>query len=327
MIWVGRENLMTKKIEILLSCYNGESYVREQLESYVRLNNFCEVAVLIRDDGSCDGTLDILKEYEKRYGFRVIAGENIGLAASLHELITKRDRDCEYFAFSDQDDVWLPDKLESAIEFIEQSGNVGPIYYAAMSKLVDGSLNEIGSTFKPKKELSFYNAMIQNVCIGHTTVFNEDLAKLLEREYSSDILVTDSWTYLLASAAGGVIFEPKETALYRQHGNNVIGYETSGVKSLFMRLKRALTTRKAEQIARQLRAFVKCYGDIIPEEYKREAERFLSGGKNFFTRLAYIFTTKAYRQTLFENLVFKLMYVLGKYKIKNKITKQKEQPK
>ena len=93
-----------KKIEILLSTYNGEKYLREQLDSFISLENYSDVKVLIRDDGSTDSTRAILEEYRIQHGFEVILGDNIGLNASMHLLMLAADRECEYFAFSDQDD-------------------------------------------------------------------------------------------------------------------------------------------------------------------------------------------------------------------------------
>ena len=110
-----------KEVEILLSTYNGEKHLREQLDSFVSLENFSSVKVLIRDDGSTDSTREILCEYRDKHGFEVIFGENIGLNLSLHQLILAADKEMKYFAFSDQDDVWLPDKLTRAISSLSVS--------------------------------------------------------------------------------------------------------------------------------------------------------------------------------------------------------------
>ena len=79
-----------KKIQILLSTYNGEHFLREQLDSFLRLEGFDNVAVLIRDDGSTDSTRDILREYSEKHGFEVILGDNVGLNASMMELTSGR---------------------------------------------------------------------------------------------------------------------------------------------------------------------------------------------------------------------------------------------
>ena len=103
--------VLNKRIQILMSTYNGEKYLREQLDSFVNLDNFEEVKVLIRDDGSTDSTLEILDEYRLKYGFEIIKGINIGLNKSMMNLFKECDMECDYFAYSDQDDVCLSDKL------------------------------------------------------------------------------------------------------------------------------------------------------------------------------------------------------------------------
>lgn len=306
-----------KKIQILLSTYNGEKYLREQLNSFTALDNFEEIKVLIRDDGSSDSTKDILKEYSERFGFEVIYGENVGVNMSFHQLILRADRSCEYFAFSDQDDVWLPHKLSRAVCRISEIDSNSCALYSACSSLTDEKLNVNGHTLIPKKKLSFYNAMVQNVAVGHTQVFNRHLLELLAKEFSQDIGITDHWAYLLASTTGQVMYDEEQTALYRQHGNNLIGYGNSFFASFKNRIKRALSGAPQEK-TRQLEAFLECYGSDMSPEHKKELESFLSSQKCFFKRLVYLFKTKVYRQTVTETLIFRLMYLFGRYKIKNK---------
>ena len=311
-----------KKIQILLSTYNGEAHLREQLDSYTKLSNFEDIKVLIRDDGSTDSTRQILKEYSEKYGFKIIEGENIGLNASMHELICACDLECKYFSFSDQDDVWLPNKLERAVDMLDKLDDSEPNLYAACSSITNDSLKVMGKTLYPKRPLTFYNAMIQNVCVGHTQVCNRELIKLLRPCFSKDIYVNDSWIYTLATAIGHVVYDPQPTTLYRQHGNNVIGYESSKLKLLMKRLRR-LRTGQSRRYSYQLKAFCELYGGIIPSKYLNEANKYFCKQKNFFTRLGYIFTTKMYRQTKLEGIVFRFMYLFGKYNLK----KEKENSK
>ena len=307
-----------KDVQILLSTYNGEKYLREQLDSFVLLENFNDVKVLIRDDGSDDLTKSILLEYRDKYGFEVIFGENVGLNQSLHMLLLAADRECEYFAVADQDDVWLPNKLSRAISTLSATNDSRPMLYCACSLLVDEELNTIGHTLIPKKPLSFYNAMVQNVAIGHTQVFNRALLELLSREFSEHMVITDHWAYLLASTVGQVIYDDGEpTTFYRQHGKNVIGYGHSFFSTLRTRIRRVFTGKPQEN-TRQLVAFLNCYENDMNPEHKRELEKFLESQKRFLKRFSYLFKTRLYRQTAIESLIFRLMYFIGRYKIKEK---------
>ena len=306
-----------KKIQILLSTYNGEKYLREQLDSFAALDNFEDVKVLIRDDGSSDSTKEILLEYKEKYGFEVILGENVGVNMSFHQLILRADRGCEYFAFSDQDDIWLPHKISAALRALSEMDMQKSALYSATSTLVGDDMSVYGHTLIPKKKLSFYNAMVQNVAVGHTQVFNRYLLELLAKEFSQDISITDHWAYLLASATGQVVHDEAQTTLYRQHENNLIGYRSSFFATFKNRLKRAMSGAPQEK-TRQLEAFLICYGDVMVPEYRKELTRFLASQKNVFKRLAYVLQRKVYRQTFIETLIFCGMYFLGKYKIKTK---------
>ena len=310
-----------KLIQILLSTYNGENHIREQLDSYLTLDNFEDVKVLIRDDGSTDSTPEILAEYAEKHGFEVIYGKNLGLNASLHELILACDKGCKYFAFSDQDDVWLPDKLTRAVNWLKGKDDSEPLLYSACSYITNDALKIKGHTVIAKRPLTFYNAMIQNACVGHTQVCNLALIELLKPHFSPDIDVHDSWVYLVATAFGTATYDRARTTLYRQHGNNAIGYETGRIKNFFKRLKR-LRSGKSRRYSYQLRAFCELYGDDIPEQYRRETERYFKNQRNLLSRLGYIMTTKMYRQTWSEGIVFRLMYLFGRYNLKKHDTKE-----
>ncbi len=303
-----------QNIQLLLSTYNGEKYLREQLDSFTKLNNFEAVKVLIRDDGSTDGTVAILKEYEEKYGFELILGENLGLADSMFELMSRCDMECEYFSFSDQDDVWLPNKLERAVAALEKEPADTPVLYSCCSSLTDDQLNIFGQTAVPKREISFYSAMIQNVCPGHTQVCNRAMLELVRSRYSGKIFMIDFWFYMVATALGKVVFDIECTTLYRQHGKNTLGYETSFFKKNIQRIKR-WRKREANKNIIMLHDMYEKYSDILPTEYRDEVRDFFAMQRSFFSRLRYIVRTKAYRQSGYENIVFRTMYLLGKYNV------------
>lgn len=306
------EHTAGQSVQILLSTYNGEAYLREQLDSYLALEPALSVRVLIRDDGSTDRTPQILEEYRQRYGFTVILGDNVGLNRSMYALVAARDPSCDYYAFSDQDDVWLPDKLTRAVSALRAED--GPCLYAGSSQITDAALRVQGYTRVPVRPPSFYNAMVENVCIGHTLVVNRALMSLYAAGFSPDIFVFDWWMYLLASSHGRVICEDSRSTLYRQHGDNAIGYRTDRIGVLRTRIRRVLTG-KSYYAARQLRAFCQVYAATLPLPLAQEAARFFSSQRHFLSRLCYVCHTPAYRQTCMEGLIFRLMYLFGRYTV------------
>lgn len=302
------------KIQILLSTYNGERYLKEQLDSYLMQEGEQEVRVLIRDDGSTDGTMEILRLYERERGFRVLRGENIGVDKSMGILFQEADRDCDYFAVSDQDDVWCSDKLKRAIAVLEAKEAALPLLYASTSRLTDRELHPIGMTELPAAGPSYYNAVSQNICQGHTEVFNRALLQELSSAYPEEIHAVDWWIYLLASGLGEIVFDEVPTVLHRQHGINTVGYESNFRKKIRRRLI-YIKNSKGAAVSRQLRAFFRLYGERLPAPYAEETKAYLSFEKSGFRRLSWLMKTKIRRQKNWETILFKYLYLTGKYDI------------
>ncbi|MDR1572813.1 MAG: glycosyltransferase [Clostridiales Family XIII bacterium] len=310
-----KTNIAGKNIQILLATYNGEPYLREQLDSFLALDNYDRVKVLARDDGSTDGTLQILEEYEERHGFEIIRGENIGFTACMFELFRRSDPACAYFATSDQDDVWLPDKLSAGVRALEQLPADAPLLYGAATQPAAADLTPIGGPTAAPRGVSFYNAMVQNVIPGHTQILNRRLVDILLSGDVKHAPVIDWWIYLLASGVGQVIYDTEPHVLYRQHGGNAIGSETSRW-GLWKRRGERLFENEFPFATKQLQTFLKLHGNVLRQtEHVREIEGFLNQDA-FFVRLKYVFTAKTFRQAAFETLCFKLLFLFGRYNIR-----------
>lgn len=303
-----------KRIQILLSSYNGEKYLREQLDSLISQSVFDRIKVFIRDDGSSDGTRDILLEYKKKYGFEVMFGDNVGCNKSVLCLLKNCDKSCDYYALCDQDDVWFNDKIERAVRMLDSHFSEDkPVLYASRSTVTDEKLRPVGMSLMPSRGLAFYNAAIQNVCPGHTQVFNNCMMRLLGEQTDSDnIFVIDYWIYQVASSMGTVLFDEKAAIYHRQHGDNAVGYSTNFFLNTLKRLRR-LSFKKKDPSAAQLALFLKTFDSRIPSEYSKEIKRFFSSQKNICAKLKYACTTKFFRQSRLDTAAFKVLYLLGKY--------------
>jgi glycosyltransferase involved in cell wall biosynthesis len=302
-----------KKIQILLATYNGERYLREQLDSFLALDNYDQVKVLVRDDGSSDGTLRILAEYEECYGFEIIKGENIGFVACLFELFRRSDPACAYFATSDQDDVWLPDKLSAGIGALDKLPADAPLLYGSATQPTTADLTPIGRPPAAPRGVSFYNAMVQNVILGHTQILNRRLIDLLLRGTAENVNLIDWWVHIVAECTGYAVFDKKSHVLYRQHSGNAIGFKTTASQYWKNRFK-ALVGHDAHLLTRQIRTLLEMYGDAVrDEEFTKEAQGFLAQ-KSFFARVKYIFSSRVFRQTTFDTFCFKALFLFGRYK-------------
>ena len=211
------------KVAVLMSTYNGEKFLREQLDSILKQMG-TEMEVYVRDDGSVDGTVSILAEYaHKHENIHYTVGRNIGYANSFLSLF-KEIPDCDYFAFSDQDDIWKPDKVISAIKLL---GNRKYDLYASNLLLVDEELNAIGIKDFSNFRATIGSVMSRNRLAGCSMVFHRELAEYIHNKitlilgFNSIKYGHDGYVLLFALLKGGkVIIDKKPHILFRRHSSN-----------------------------------------------------------------------------------------------------------
>lgn len=260
-----------KKILILLSTYNGERFLREQLDSLFN-QTLCDVKVLVRDDGSSDSTVAILSEYQKKNTEKIdiIEGKNRGWRKSFFELmrIAKEEyKGYDYFAFSDQDDIWQPDKLKIAIKHLLDLSE-GPNLYCSNQYYYKNGKN-LGLIRKEKPVLSYKSCLVRNYATGCTIVFNRNLLNLINREFPTIEMAHDYWLYMVAVLCGHVYIDDKAYILYRQHDNNQIGSRSSWSDVWKRRLKGIRMTVSEHRAEKQAKELLRIFSqDMYPEGRK-----------------------------------------------------------
>lgn len=210
-----------KTVQVLMSSYNGEKYVREQIDSILAQQGV-NVKLLVRDDGSTDSTCAILKEYEDKQLLEVIYGENVGVIKSFLTLIDACEQ-ADYYAYSDQDDVWMSDKLIAGVTKIENNdGNIPSLYCSALQRVNEKLEYQDIQSFRGLKT-NIYSALVRERLAGCTFVFNDRLRELLNGSSKLRLNYShDSWTVLMCYACGGkVIFDSTPHILFRRYGTNV----------------------------------------------------------------------------------------------------------
>lgn len=228
-------------VAILLCSYNGERFLAEQLDS-IEAQTYPEWCLWVSDDGSSDDTLAILERYRSRWGddrLKVVEGPSRGFAANFLSIACRPEIQADYFCYSDQDDIWRPDKLQRALERLETYGRKQPTLYCSRTELIDAQGRSIGFSPLFNRVPGFRNALVQNIGGGNTMVFNRAARQLLLAA-GPDLRVVahDWWTYVAISAAdGAVVYDPQPSLLYRQHGSNLIGSNNGwGARLLRLRL-------------------------------------------------------------------------------------------
>jgi glycosyltransferase involved in cell wall biosynthesis len=304
-------------VVILLATKNGEQYLEEQLDSF-ESQSIKTWRIVASDDGSDDNTLKILKRYQAKWGYdklEIRQGPCLGYAHNFMSLANDKKIKADFFAFSDQDDVWLPQKLEEAIRKIYQntfSKNI-PSLYCGRTTYTSHSMKPYGESPLFIYPASFRNSLVQSIAGGNTMVFNKQAKSLLEKSKIYDIISHDWWCYQLISASGGVvIYDPTPWIFYRQHKNALIG-ENQSIISRLSRLHKLFQGYFREWTEKNINALSKNL-DLFTYENKIIFDLFkLMRFASLKDRIRLFGVTGVYRQTrlgtfsLFIALLFNLI--------------------
>lgn len=272
-------------VDILMATYNGERFVREQIES-IQFQTFSDWRLLVSDDCSTDNTLDIVRDM-------AAADSRIGIlrrlkrsgSAQVNFLTALRDTSADYVMFCDQDDYWLPGKLEAFLSFARDDEASVPSLYFSDMKVVDESLFEVSSSFMAFSKLDptridLNNLLALNCVAGCASMINRPLVNLVNDTKSLEgVVMHDVWVALIAAALGRIVYINEPTVMYRQHFDNSIG--AKGYVSAICRGAGKGRERKSalRKTIFQAQAFEREYGKIIPENLKEILDAYASFDK------------------------------------------------
>ena len=300
------------KLIVLLSTYNGEKYLREQLDSLLR-QTLLPDQIFIRDDGSKDDTVAILEEYCSEYPFmEYYCGKNLGPAKSFWELITKVG-DADYYALCDQDDVWFEDKLETAVQTLEQENKVIPLLYCSRYTLTDQDLNPLDSNVSELYGFSdFAHSLIYHTAPGCTFVFNSAARKQIlkydvEKEYC---VIHDAIIHKVVTMFGKMILDRTSHIYYRQHGDNQIGMDANKIKVFFGRVNRFLNGTIRNYRSRTAQSLLKVYAEECGEE-NRELLEIVANYAKDPERKKQLLNREEFRSHTVNDLFFKILVLVN----------------
>ncbi|MDO4973572.1 MAG: glycosyltransferase family 2 protein [Eubacteriales bacterium] len=268
--------LETNKIAVLMATYNGEKYVAEQIDSLLAQTEK-SWELFIHDDGSTDHTADVLKKCREQNPdqIHILSGPACN-GAKDNFFFLMRQVKAPYVLFCDQDDVWLPEKIELEFRRIKeleaQFGTDTPILVFSDLSVVDSKLNLIAEKMSVYQKLDpghikLKDLMIQNVITGCTVMMNRALAeKALQVQATDSIIMHDWWCALAAACFGKISYVDRPLVLYRQHGENSVGAkDISSLKYLTARLKKRQDIKNSlTATQRQTEFFVNTYNISDP---------------------------------------------------------------
>lgn len=256
---------------VMMSTYNGEKYLEEQINSILAQKGVF-VYLLVRDDGSTDSTTNILKRYVSEYpnNITVICGENIGFGASFHNLTInalklKQTMQFQYYAFSDQDDIWKNEKLIVACNALnELNDETTPILYCSSRILVNNELLNIGKTISPPEILQ-QDVFWVNAAAGCTCVFNDNLLNEFSRTFDKSMVYHDYWLFIIAKYIGRVYYDENSYILYRQHGSNFTGNQIQTLLDKFKKIHKSLYKSPLNVESTLAKKFIEFYASCVDD--------------------------------------------------------------
>lgn len=275
------------KIAVLMSTYNGEKYLKSQIDSVINQID-CEVHLLVRDDGSKDNTCSILNEYQSKGDLDWYSGNNIGSAYSFLDLL-KHSPECDFYAFCDQDDIWYMDKLNRASKELNKD-KIG-LYYSN-TRLVNEkghTLNILG--YNDKQKMSMEAFVCSGGIIGCTMVISHRLRDIIiNHDIPKNIIMHDYYIAIVCMALNGcIIYDSIPSIDYRQHTNNVVGIPTGKETIIRQRINFILHKRK-KTIDNQAIEIYRVYEKEISAKNAKFLKKVGNYKKSIYARVSLVFS-------------------------------------
>ena len=297
---------MQNKVEILLATYNGECYLREQLNSILN-QDYTDWIIRACDDASTDHTYEILLEYKKKFPDKfIIEKRQTGFgSAKLNFAHLIKESVCDYVMCCDQDDVWLPNKISLTLQAMKENEKVElPILVHTDLKVVDANLNVLSDSFflhsNYNKTPQYKDLLIQNHVTGCTMMMNRALVDLINLQQNyDDILMHDWLAAIVAAGLGKLVFVDCPTMLYRQHEVNSVGAKKYGLALLISKLRNNSIRKSLVDTTKQAGQIAKTYETVLSRgKYQLARKYSLIFSRNKKYRIGFYIKYKVWKKGL-----------------------------
>ncbi|MBO5321493.1 MAG: glycosyltransferase family 2 protein [Clostridia bacterium] len=259
-----------------MSTYNGQKYIKKQIDSILN-QTFSDFLLYIRDDGSTDNTVNIIKEY-KDERICLICAENVGPAESFFDLLRQVD-DCEYIFFCDQDDEWYPDKIELMLREIEKYDE--PTMVFSDFTMIDENSAVTSESYEKhcglqieKGDKILPKILAQPYVFGCAAVINRKLAEMVKYP-PAGIEMHDCWISLTAASVGNLIYMPIQTIMHRFHSSNATGRaDSDSFVARFRRMTVEMKNVSKNSYLRlnQAKLLLETHGELIKPQQRKLLE-------------------------------------------------------
>lgn len=268
---------MPDDIAILMTTFNGEKYIEDQIKS-IQNQTCTSWKLYIRDDGSSDATINLINMMSKEDSRISLVSDNLGnLGVKSGFMNLLYTVNAKIYFFSDQDDIWLPEKISSTIECFSRASNSIPILVHTNLTIVDENLKVLKQSFHSRNYADKLNILlVSNGVTGCTMAINESLKQKVKNDPATEMLMHDWWLGLCATSFGKTYFVANPLILYRQHTNNLVGTDLNLLDKI-KRIKSSKSeTRRLKLCLEQANNFQKFHESDLSHSSKNIINDFVS---------------------------------------------------
>ena len=304
---------MNPKVNIILATYNGERYIKEQLDSICN-QTYSNIDIYIRDDGSSDNTLSVIKDYQKRCTKKIYILDNDGInlkcPGSFYEII-KQCKPADYYALCDQDDIWYKEKIRWAVERLEKEEKRIPlVYYTACDySTVDGKI--IRKSPVQREDLKLYNVLYYTPGSGFTMVFNERAREDFILNVEPGPELHDRWLARCAVCFGKLIYDRRCSASHIRHEEAVTSGDAGNISLISNFIKRELCGADTKYEKKALGYFRNTFDEKLTDDQIKTLELFCEKN-NIIRWFRKVFYGKRLRARLSGEIALRILFFIGK---------------
>lgn len=297
---------------VLLATYNGAAYLPDFLDSLIAQTT-SDFKVIVRDDGSTDASLDIIRAYTSALSIEMLeASQRLGPARSFFELLKHAGDGFDCYFFADQDDYWNESKIAHAVDKLSSEKENISVYFSRL-EYVDETLAHIGYSRIPRV-IALENALVENIATGCTMALTGPARQLILKNSPSQFSMHDWWCYIVVVAFGNVIYDPFPSIKYRQHANNTIGIATNTFQRFGRKLRRFI--RRDGGVygsAKQAAEFKHCFSGLLNAEQLKLVNSMTDGKEHIANRILLVFASKFVRQSWAGSLILRVLFLMGRF--------------
>ena len=310
--------LQNKVVTIALATYNGEQHIKTQLDS-ILAHTYQNFKIVIRDDGSSDDTLNIVRDYQKRTDKITVLdsnGMNLKCPGSFYQIL----RECEktdYYAFCDQDDIWYPEKIQWAVEKLQQEEEIVqedevPLLYLSSYDYYTEDGKFIRHFPIQKGNITVKNVIYYTPGSGFTLVFNDLLRQMMVLQCTPGNEMHDKWMIRGAACFGKIVYDPRSTARHIRYENSVTAEDAGNTTLLIHFVKDELLSDTAIKAKEYLKYYYDVFSEKMSKSDRETMEVFIKEPACFFRWLRKVLYPHRLRMRLSGELALRFLFLLGK---------------